>query len=145
MLEDVVTLPGMMRSTMFSISKNNRLARVDCEVFAAEFGQPETEYPCYFSQLDLELVITELDIREIFLTLLYCISIPVTLYMTAVAYLVMACWYIYPRPVQVRHLKREGKEDKKREGEKEEELDRKRGREKKRESGIERKIEWWLL
>ena len=106
------------------------LARVDCEVFAAEFGQPETEYPCYFSQLDPELVITELDIREIYLTLLCCIFIPVTLFMTAVAYLVVACWYIYPRPVQVRHLKRKGKEEKKREGEKEEELEKEGEREK---------------
>ena len=36
--------------------------------------------------------------KELYLTLLYSITIPISLFIIAVVYLVMACWYIYPRP-----------------------------------------------
>ena len=69
-----------------------------CKEFYAEFREPQTFFPCYYSQLDPELVITELNMKELYLTLLYSITIPISLFIIAVVYLVMACWYIYPRP-----------------------------------------------
>ena len=59
------------------------LVRVDCQKFAAEFGKPGSTFPCFYSQLDPELVITELDSKEIYSTLLYCISLPCSLLVTA--------------------------------------------------------------
>ena len=79
------------------------LCRVDCQKYAAEFGKPGSTFPCFYSQLDHGLVITELDSEEIYSTLLYCISIPYSIFVTAVAYLIMAGWYIYPGPAQVRY------------------------------------------
>ena len=80
------------------------LGRVDCQKYAAEFGKTGSSFPCFYSQLDPELVITDLDRREIYSTLLYCISIPCSLFVTAVTYLIIACWYIFPRPAQVRYI-----------------------------------------
>ena len=75
--------------------------RVVCEEFYTEFGEPHTNFPCYYSQLDPELVITQLNMKELYLTLLYSITIPISLFIIAVLYLFMACWYIYPRPAPV--------------------------------------------
>ena len=34
-------------------------------MFAGQFGQPGTTFPCFYSQVDSELVITELDNKEV--------------------------------------------------------------------------------
>ena len=99
----------LLSTKMSGIVKSSLLAsamfvRVDCQKYAAEFGKTGSSFSCFYSQLDPELVITDLDRREIYSTLLYCISIPCSLFVTAVTYLIITCWYIFPRPAQERYI-----------------------------------------
>ena len=50
----------MRQSTVYS-----NVTRVDCQMFAGQFGQPGSMFPCFYSQSDSELVITELDSKEV--------------------------------------------------------------------------------
>jgi len=71
--------------------------RIVCNQFAEEFGKIGNQFPCYFSMVNPDIVITELDYKEISDTLIYGVSIPCTVFSVSIFYLVMAYLHIYPR------------------------------------------------
>jgi len=71
--------------------------RIVCEKFAEEYGKIGNQFPCYFSMVNPDIVITELDYKEISDTLIYGVSIPCTVFSVSIIYLVMAYLHIYPR------------------------------------------------
>jgi len=71
--------------------------RIVCAEFAGKFGEIDTEFSCYYSQVDPERVITHLDYDEISDTLVYGVSIPCSVFSISVIYLVLAYVHIYPR------------------------------------------------
>ena len=44
---------------------SHHVTRVDCKKFAGVFGQPGSMFPCFYSEIDHDLVITELDSKEV--------------------------------------------------------------------------------
>ncbi len=49
---------------VMSVKFSHHVRRVVCADFAAEFGRNNVVFPCWYSQLDNSMVITELDIQE---------------------------------------------------------------------------------
>lgn len=71
--------------------------RTVCDEFAAKYGRPDSQFPCFYSQIDPKRVITELDFQEISDTLVYGVTIPCATFCVSVIYLVIAYIHIYPR------------------------------------------------
>ena len=42
----------------------NIFLRTVCDEFAARYGRPDSQFPCFYSQIDPQRVITELDFQE---------------------------------------------------------------------------------
>ena len=96
----------------------NIFLRTVCDEFAARYGRPDSQFPCFYSQIDPQRVITELDFQEvrgqtesrnineinttfsqISDTLVYGVTIPCGTFCLSVIYLVIAYIHIYPRQV----------------------------------------------
>ena len=75
--------------------------RIDCKAFAERFGQEGTNFTCFFSQKEPDLVITELDYEEVHLILLYSTALPLPLFFISILYLIFAYLYIYREDTQV--------------------------------------------
>ena len=68
---------------------------VDCEEFAETYGKVNTNFTCFYSSIEPDLVITRLNYKEITRTLLYCFAIPVPVFTLSICYLLFAYLYIY--------------------------------------------------
>lgn len=75
--------------------------RVVCDQFYQEFGQVGQQFPCFYSQKELGLVMTELDYNEVYMNLLYSTTAPLAVFAVSVFYLVLAYLYIYPMCVDL--------------------------------------------
>ena len=76
--------------------------RVECKKFLKQFGTVGTTFPCYVSQIDSDLVITELDLDEIHWILLYSIGLPLPILSVSIVYLCFAYLYLYRDDTKVR-------------------------------------------
>ena len=78
--------------------------KIDCSVFAQNFGDAGRTFNCFFSQKEPDLVITELDHEEVHTVLLYPIAVPLPIFFISIFYLVFAYVYIYREESQVKFL-----------------------------------------
>jgi len=80
--------------------------RVVCDEFSKNYGVVGSQFSCYFSSINHDIVITHLDEEEIWDSLVYGVTIPCTTFIISIIYLVLAYIYIYPReekaPVKVK-------------------------------------------
>jgi len=75
--------------------------RVDCSRFVDLYGTVGSVFPCYYSSLQPNLVITYLDFDEIYIHLLYSTVIPIPAFLISIFYIVFAYLYFYAEePVQ---------------------------------------------
>jgi len=74
--------------------------RVVCDDFAENYGQAESTFTCYYSQISPSVVITELDLQEVSATLMYSITIPCSIFSVSIIYLILAYIHIYPRKAE---------------------------------------------
>ena len=68
---------------------------VDCNKFLNTYGAQNTNFTCFVSRSDPELVIVNLDLQEVKRHLFYSLAVPFPCLFISLTYLVMAYKYIY--------------------------------------------------
>lgn len=68
---------------------------LNCSVWMAKYVREGTNFSCYYSKLEPGLVITDLDMWQVYMNLVYAMAIPIPSFIVSVIYLVMAYFYIY--------------------------------------------------
>ncbi|CAG9793580.1 unnamed protein product [Diatraea saccharalis] len=68
---------------------------LNCTVFYGKYRPLGTNYSCYYSRVDPGLVITELDMWQNTLNLVYAMAIPIPSFIISVIYLTFAYFKIY--------------------------------------------------
>jgi len=74
--------------------------RIVCTDFAGKYGKADSEFDCFYSSVDQNIVITHLDQQEISDTLVYGVSIPCAVFSISIIYLILAYIHIYPRTIK---------------------------------------------
>lgn len=82
---------------------------LNCTVFLKNYSQLGTNFSCFYSTVDPGIVITQLDMLQVYRHLLYALAIPIPSFIASVVYLTLAYLYIYsedsappPRPPRKR-------------------------------------------
>ncbi|XP_053615630.1 protein tipE isoform X2 [Plodia interpunctella] len=68
---------------------------LNCTIFYGKYRPLGTNYSCYYSRIDPGLVITELDMWQNTLNLVYAMAIPIPSFIISVIYLTFAYFKIY--------------------------------------------------
>lgn len=68
---------------------------LNCSIFYKMYSTLGTNYSCYYSRIDPGLVISELDMNQVYLNLVYATAIPIPSFIVSVIYLTIAYFYIY--------------------------------------------------
>lgn len=68
---------------------------LNCTIFLGKYRELGTNYTCYYSRVDPGLVITDLDMRQNTLNLIYAMAIPIPSFIISVIYLTIAYFKIY--------------------------------------------------
>ena len=68
---------------------------VDCRNFMKAYGTEGTNFTCYVSRLNPDLVVATLDLQEVKNHLFYSLAVPIPCLLIAVFYLVIAYKFIY--------------------------------------------------
>ena len=72
---------------------------VECNnTFASTYGILGANFSCYYSLIDPTLAITQLNIAKVRAELIYCLTIPIILFVISVVYLFYAYFKIYAEP-----------------------------------------------
>ena len=68
---------------------------LNCSMFFHNFTNPGTKFLCYYSRIDPYFVITEFNIQNVYLHLIYALAIPIPSFIISVLYLFYAYFNIY--------------------------------------------------
>lgn len=68
---------------------------LNCTIWTKKYKQIGTNFSCYYSMVDPALVITDLDLRQNLLNLIYSMAIPIPSFIISVIYLAVAYFKIY--------------------------------------------------
>ncbi|KAL1131688.1 hypothetical protein AAG570_011301 [Ranatra chinensis] len=68
---------------------------LNCSVWTKKYVQEGSNFSCYYSRVDPRLVITDLDMWQVYLNLVYAMAIPIPSFIVSVIYLTVAYFYIY--------------------------------------------------
>ncbi|XP_014292516.2 protein tipE [Halyomorpha halys] len=68
---------------------------LNCSVWMDAHVKEGSNFSCYYSRLEPGLVITDLDMWQVYMNLVYAMAIPIPSFIVSVIYLVMAYFYIY--------------------------------------------------
>lgn len=68
---------------------------LNCSIFYKMYSTLGTNYSCYYSRIDPGLVISDLDMNQVYLNLVYATAIPIPSFIVSVIYLTIAYFYIY--------------------------------------------------
>lgn len=72
---------------------------VECNnTFASAYGILGANFSCYYSLIDPTLAITQLNIAKVRAELIYCLTIPIILFVISVVYLFYAYFKLYAEP-----------------------------------------------
>ncbi|KAK4002537.1 hypothetical protein OUZ56_004359 [Daphnia magna] len=72
---------------------------VECNnTFASTYGILGANFSCYYSLIDPTLAITQLNIAKVRAELIYCLTIPIILFVISVVYLFYAYFKLYAEP-----------------------------------------------
>ncbi|XP_054271079.1 protein tipE isoform X2 [Macrosteles quadrilineatus] len=68
---------------------------LNCSVWYKTHLGLGTNYSCYYSRIDPGLVISDLDMNQVYMNLVYATAIPIPSFIVSVIYLTIAYFYIY--------------------------------------------------
>lgn len=68
---------------------------LNCSVFIQQYHRPGTNFSCYYSKVDPGLVISHLDMHQVYMNLVYAMAIPIPSFIVSVIYLTFAYFVIY--------------------------------------------------
>lgn len=68
---------------------------LNCSIFYKKYRDIGTNYSCYYSKIDPSIVISSLDMWQIYLNLIYAMAIPIPSFIVSVVYLAFAYFKIY--------------------------------------------------
>jgi hypothetical protein len=76
---------------------------LNCTMWLSTYRKIGTNYTCYFSRVEPNKVISDYDINQVYMNLVYAMAIPIPSFIVSVIYLVFAYFVIYaednvPRP-----------------------------------------------
>ena len=78
---------------------------MDCHNFLKTYGRSGSNFTCYVSRSDPELVIVNLNLQEVKAHLFYSIAVPFPCLLLSLFYLVMAYKFIYNEPTKKKEVK----------------------------------------
>ncbi|XP_067013563.2 protein tipE isoform X1 [Anabrus simplex] len=68
---------------------------LNCSIFYKQYAVEGKNFSCYYSKIDPGLVITELDMHQVYMNLVYAMAIPIPSFIISVIYLTFAYFVIY--------------------------------------------------
>ncbi|XP_046670121.1 protein tipE [Homalodisca vitripennis] len=68
---------------------------LNCSIFYKTYSGVGTNYSCFYSRIDPGLVISDLDMNQVYMNLVYATAIPIPSFIVSVIYLTIAYFYIY--------------------------------------------------
>lgn len=68
---------------------------LNCSIFYKKYRKVGTNYSCYYSRIDPSMVISNLDMWQVYLNLIYAMAIPIPSFIVSVVYLAFAYFKIY--------------------------------------------------
>lgn len=68
---------------------------LNCSVFLKTYKEIGTNYSCYYSRIDPSMVISHLDMWQVYMNLVYAMAIPIPSFILSVIYLAIAYFKIY--------------------------------------------------
>ena len=68
---------------------------LNCSIFVKNYSEPGTNFSCYYSKVDPGLVMSELDMWQVYMNLVYAMAIPIPSFIISVIYLTIAYFKIY--------------------------------------------------
>lgn len=68
---------------------------LNCSIFLKTYKDIGTNFSCYYSRVDPGLVISELDMDQVYMNLVYAMAIPIPSFIISVIYLTIAYFMIY--------------------------------------------------
>lgn len=68
---------------------------LNCTIWLKAHAAIGLNYSCYYSRIEPSLVITDLDMWQVYMNLVYAIAIPIPSFIVSIIYLVIAYLYIY--------------------------------------------------
>ncbi|CAH1964989.1 unnamed protein product [Acanthoscelides obtectus] len=79
---------------------------LNCTVFMKTYRDIGTNYSCYYSKVDPSLVISHLDMWQVYMNLVYAMAIPIPSFIVSVIYLAIAYFKIYNEDEEEAPLKK---------------------------------------
>lgn len=68
---------------------------LNCSIFLKQYREVGTNFSCYYSRVDPGLVISHLDMWQVYMNLVYAMAIPIPSFILSVIYLTFAYFKIY--------------------------------------------------
>lgn len=68
---------------------------LNCSTFIKQYKQIGTNFSCYYSRVDPSIVISHLDMWQVYMNLVYAMAIPIPSFIASVIYLTFAYFKIY--------------------------------------------------
>ncbi|KAJ9600909.1 hypothetical protein L9F63_000952, partial [Diploptera punctata] len=68
---------------------------LNCSIFVKMYSEPGTNFSCYYSKVDPGLVMSDLDMWQVYMNLVYAMAIPIPSFIISVIYLTFAYFKIY--------------------------------------------------
>ncbi|XP_044741622.1 protein tipE [Chrysoperla carnea] len=68
---------------------------LNCSIFYKKYMEIGTNFSCYYSTIDPGIVISELDMWQVYMNLVYAMAIPIPSFIASVIYLTFAYFKIY--------------------------------------------------
>lgn len=78
---------------------------LNCSVFLKQYREVGTNFSCYYSRVDPGLVISNLDMWQVYMNLVYAMAIPIPSFILSVIYLTFAYFKIYNEDEEKEPLK----------------------------------------
>lgn len=89
---------------------------LNCSIFYRQYANIGQNFSCYYSKVDPGIVISDLDMRQVYMNLVYAMAIPIPSFIISVIYLTIAYFKIYNEDEEVLVGGEEAEEGKEGEG-----------------------------
>ncbi|XP_023290183.1 protein tipE [Orussus abietinus] len=89
---------------------------LNCSIFYRQYANVGQNFSCYYSKVDPGIVISELDMWQVYMNLVYAMAIPIPSFIISVIYLTIAYFKIYNEEGEALVDGKEEDEDEKGEG-----------------------------
>ncbi|XP_076623692.1 protein tipE isoform X1 [Colletes latitarsis] len=83
---------------------------LNCSIFYRQYANIGQNFSCYYSKVDPGIVISDLDMWQVYMNLVYAIAIPIPSFIISVIYLTIAYFKIYNEEEKVLVIGEEGKD-----------------------------------